>query len=61
MPFKIRKLPGRDTYRVYQLDDQGRTVRIRARETTLSKAKGLVRLLHGVEHGWTPSKKRVKK
>lgn len=61
MPFKIRKLPGRDAFRVYQLDDQGHTVRIRARETTLSKAKGLVRLLHAVEHGWTPTNKRLKK
>ena len=57
MPYKIRKLPGREAYRVYRVDEKtGKAVETKAKETSLVKAKALIRLLHGVEHGWRPSK-----
>lgn len=59
MPYKIRKLPNRDLYRVYGVDPaSGHAVDIKARETTLAKAKAMVRLLRAIEHGWKPSGKR---
>jgi len=57
MPYKIRKLPNRDMYRVYNVD----TKEIKARETTLAKAKAMVRLLNAVNHGWKPTGARPRK
>jgi len=48
MPIKIRKLPGRNRYRVYD----GK--RIVAYSTTKRKAQRQVRLLRGVKHGMVP-------
>jgi len=58
MPFKIRKLPLRDRYRVYSVDARGHVVSVKAKETTLAKAKALVRLLHAIDHGWRPTGKK---
>lgn len=44
MPYKIRKLPGRDTYRV----TSSKSGAVKARETTLEKAQAQVRLLHAL-------------
>lgn len=41
MPYKIRKLPGRDTYRV----TSSKSGTVKAQETTLQEAKAQVRLL----------------
>lgn len=46
MPYKIRKLPGRDTYRV----TSEKSGTIKARETTLQKARSQVRLLHALNN-----------
>lgn len=57
MPYKIRKLPNRDMYRVHRIDPvSGRAVDIKAKETTLVKARAMVRLLRGIDHGWKPSR-----
>jgi hypothetical protein len=53
MPYKIRKLPNKLLYRVYNTE----TKEIKARGTTLEKAKAMIRLLHAVNHGWRPGKK----
>lgn len=53
MPYKIRKLPLQDLYRVYNTE----TKEIKAKGTTLEKAKNMVRLLNAVNHGWKPSPK----
>lgn len=53
MPYKIRKLPGRDMYRVTNSE----TKEIKAKETTLEKAKAMVKLLNAVQHGWKPNPK----
>jgi hypothetical protein len=45
MPIKIRKLPNKNKYRVY---DGGR---IAAKETTKGKAEAQARLLRGISHG----------
>ena len=33
---------------------------VKAKGTTKRKAKSLERLLHGVEHGWKPTRKKKK-
>lgn len=53
MPYKIRKLPGRDTYRV----TSSKSGAVKARETTLQKAQAQVRLLHAINN--TKFKKRI--
>jgi hypothetical protein len=53
MPYKIRKLPNKDLYRVYNTE----TKEVKARGTTLEKARAMVRLLNAVDHGWKPSRK----
>lgn len=45
MPYKIRKLPGRNMYLV-----TGEEGKIKSRETTLHKAKSQVRLLHALNN-----------
>lgn len=45
MPYKIRKLPGRKLYRVYNAE----TKQIMAHGTTLEKARKQVRLLDLIE------------
>jgi len=45
MPIKIRKLPNKNKYRVYDGD------RVVARETTKEKAEAQSRLLRGISHG----------
>ena len=46
MPYKIRKLPGRNTYRV----TSNKSGTVKARETTLEKAKAQVRLLRALNN-----------
>lgn len=53
MPYKIRKLPNKDLYRVYNT----KTKEIKAKGTTLEKARKMIRLLNAVEHGFVPNKK----
>jgi len=53
MPYKIRKLPNRDLYRVYNVI----TKEIKAYGTTQEKALAMVRLLNAVNHGWKPRKR----
>lgn len=56
MPYKIRKLPNKDLYRVYN----SITKDVKAYGTTLQKAKAMVRLLNAVDHGWrVPRKKKA--
>ena len=45
MPYKIRKLPGRELYRV-----TGKEGAIKARGTTLPRAKAQVRLLQALNN-----------
>lgn len=56
MPYKVRKLPNKDLYRVYNTE----TKEIKAYGTTLEKAKAMVRLLNAVNHGWKPAPKKNK-
>lgn len=53
MPYKIRKLPNKDLYRVYNTQ----TGHVHAKGTTLEKAKRMIRLLNAVDHGWKPAKR----
>ncbi len=46
MPATMRKLPGRNLYRV--TDNKGK---VHAKATTKSKAEAQIRLLNGVSHG----------
>lgn len=46
MPYKIRKLPNKDLYRVYNKD----TGKIFSYGTTLEKAKKQIRFLHMIEN-----------
>jgi hypothetical protein len=48
MPTKMRKLPNKNKYRVW---NDGKIV---AKSTSKKKAEAQVRLLHGVEHGMKP-------
>ena len=52
MPYSIRKLPGKNLYRVRQM----KTGQIKANATTLAKAQAQVRLLHMINR-WTSSGK----
>jgi len=45
MPYKMRKLPNKNLYRVYNT----MTGKIHAYATTKKKAKALIRLLHNIE------------
>lgn len=51
MPVSIRHVDG------YRVSTPGG---VKAKKTTLTKAKRLKRLLHGVEHGWKPTGKRAR-
>ena len=53
MPYTIRKLPNKDLYRVYNTTSK----EIKAKGTTLDKAKKMVRLLNAIDHGFVPTKK----
>uniref|UniRef100_A0A6C0D3F2 Uncharacterized protein n=1 Tax=viral metagenome TaxID=1070528 RepID=A0A6C0D3F2_9ZZZZ len=57
MPYIIRKLPKREMYRVTNSE----TKEIKAKETTLEKAKAMVKLLNAVQHGWKPDPTYKKK
>ena len=57
MPYKIRKLPNKELYRVYNKN----TKEIKARGTTLVKAKAMIRILNAINHGWIPPSALVKK
>lgn len=57
MPYIIRKLPKREMYRVTNSE----TKEIKAKETTLEKAKAMVKLLNAVQHGWKPDPTYYKK
>ncbi len=57
MPFKIRKLPNQNMYRVYNAD----TGFIHASRTTRANAEKQVRLLHMVERGGMPRRSRAKR
>lgn len=50
MPARMRKLPNKNRYRVYDGD------RVTARSTTKKKAERQIRLLRGVAHGMIPRK-----
>ena len=47
MPYTVRKVNG------YSVSSPHG---VKSRKTTLRKAKGQVRLLQGVKHGWKPTK-----
>lgn len=53
MPYKIRKLPNQHLYRVYN----AMTKEVKAKGTTLKKAKAMIRLLNAIDHGFVPSKR----
>ena len=53
MPTKIRK-----TKKGYRVSTPGG---VKAKGTTLAKAKAQKRLLAGIEHGWKPTGKKRKK
>ena len=54
MPYSIRKLPGKNKYRVKQMN----TGRIVAKGTTLKKAQAQVRLLYAVNRaGFIPRRR----
>lgn len=52
MPVQIRKKKGRKCYQVTTPNS------IKARCTSLKKAKKQERLLHGIESGWQPTRSR---
>lgn len=52
MPYKIRKLPNKEKYRVYNTE----TKEIKAFGTSYIKAKAMVRLLNAINHGFMPTK-----
>lgn len=54
MPYKIRKLPNKDLYRVYNTN----TKEIKAKGTTLDKAKKMIRLLNAIDHSFVTNKKK---
>lgn len=54
MPVTVRKLPGKNKWRVY---DKGK---VTAEHTSKRKAMAQARLLRGVAHGWHPTGKRSK-
>lgn len=54
MPIKIRKLPGKNKFRVYEGSH------ISAKGTSWTKALKQRNLLQGLKHGWKPSKRRPK-
>jgi hypothetical protein len=54
MPYTIRKLPNQDIYRVYNKE----TKEVKAKGTTLKKAKSMIRLLNAIEHGFVPTKRK---
>jgi len=54
MPYKIRKLPNKEKYRVYNSE----TKEIKAYGTSLKNAKSMVRLLNAINHGFTPRKRK---
>lgn len=53
MPYNIRKLPNKNLYRVYNME----TKEIKAKSTTLEKAKAMIRLLNAINHGFKPNKR----
>jgi len=54
MPAKMRKLPGKNLYRVSTPNG------VHAKGTTKKKAKAQVRLLNGLDYGLVLNKKRRK-
>lgn len=52
MPVRIRKVPNKQCWRVYDGD------RVAAKCTTRKKAEAQARLLRGVKHGFKPTGKR---
>ena len=44
MPYKIKKLPGKEKYRVYGEDGT-----VKAKATTKAKAKAMIRLLNYID------------
>lgn len=51
MPYKKRKVKGG-----WQVTGPGG--KVKAKKTTLRKAKAMVRLLYGIEEGWEPTGKK---
>lgn len=51
MPFVMRKLPGKDEYKVYNKE----TKKVYSKNTSKEKAEAQLRLLRGVEYGWKPT------
>ena len=50
MPYNIRKVSGKNCYKVVNKDNG----RIHAKCTSLKKAKSQLRLLYGIDSGWKP-------
>ena len=50
MPYKMRKLPNKDLYKVYNTD----TKKVYAKGTSREKSIKQLRYLRGIEHGWKP-------
>lgn len=55
MPYKIRKLPNKDLYRVYN----SKTKKVHSKSTSKEKAIAQLKFLRGLEHGWKPKKKSL--
>lgn len=50
MPYKMRKLPNKNSYRVYNAD----TKKVYAKSTSRDKAIKQIKYLRAIEHGWKP-------
>jgi hypothetical protein len=53
MPFRTRKMPGKNCYRVYKPQNKrtGKAARIFAKCTSLKNAQSQLRLLRAIEYG----------
>lgn len=51
MPYKTRKMPGKNCYRVYKPKGKSGKGRIFAKCTTLKNAQSQLRLLRAIEYG----------
>lgn len=58
MPVTVRKIRRKGKRRAYRVTTPGG---VKAKATTLAKAKRQKRLLNAVDHGWKPTRKKAKK
>ena len=54
MPYKIRKLPNKNKFRLYNTE----TGKIYAKGTTLENAQKQMKLLNAIDHGFKPKRRR---